>query len=124
VSTFRDAGCDLYCFHYEAAVTSVAATEPADKTTTRKTSPKELIAYIHELGMQAGIAIKPETSVDVLWDILENEDKSQVPDVRLAPPHHPPPSAAPAAIDRIIRVQMWGVWVSELTKEHSRWSLS
>lgn len=86
VSTFRDAGCDLYCFHYEAAVTSVAATEPADKTTTRKTSPKELIKYIHDLGMQAGIAIKPDTSVDVLWEILENENAAERPDVRVSSP--------------------------------------
>ena len=32
--------------------------------------------------MQAGIAIKPDTSVDVLWDILETEDKEERPDVR------------------------------------------
>jgi len=62
-------------------MTSVAAKTPADKETTRKTSPKELIRYIHELGMQAGIAIKPETSVDVLWEILEAEDKVERPDV-------------------------------------------
>lgn len=31
--------------------------------------------------MQAGIAIKPDTSVDVLWDILENESKEERPDV-------------------------------------------
>ena len=31
--------------------------------------------------MLAGIAIKPETSVDVLWDILENQNKAEVPDV-------------------------------------------
>ncbi|KAH0829777.1 Ribulose-phosphate 3-epimerase [Fonsecaea pedrosoi] len=89
VSTFRDAGCDLYCFHYEAAVSSVAATTPEDKTTTRPTSPKELIRYIHELGMQAGIAIKPETSVDVLWDILEAEDKQDRPDMVLIMTVHP-----------------------------------
>ncbi|KIW77078.1 ribulose-phosphate 3-epimerase [Fonsecaea pedrosoi CBS 271.37] len=89
VSTFRDAGCDLYCFHYEAAVSSVAATTPEDKTTTRPTSPKELIRYIHELGMQAGIAIKPETSVDVLWEILEAEDKQDRPDMVLIMTVHP-----------------------------------
>ena len=61
-------------------MTSVAAKEPADKDTHDKCSPKALIRYIHDLGMQAGIALKPETSVDVLWDILESEDK---PDVRL-----------------------------------------
>ena len=37
--------------------------------------------------MQAGIAIKPDTSVDVLWDILENDHKDELPDVRLISPH-------------------------------------
>jgi hypothetical protein len=81
VKDFKDAGCDLYCFHYEAAVSSVAAKDPADKETTRKTSPKELIRYIHEEGMQAGIAIKPDTPVDVLWDILAADDEKERPDV-------------------------------------------
>ena len=81
VGDFKEAGCDLYCFHYEAAVSSVAAKDPADKQTTRLTSPKELIRYIHESGMQAGVAIKPETSVDVLWDILEADDEIERPDV-------------------------------------------
>jgi hypothetical protein len=31
--------------------------------------------------MQAGIAIKPDTPVDVLWDILANEEESERPDV-------------------------------------------
>lgn len=62
-------------------MSSVAATSPTDSTTTRKTSPKELIRYIHELGMQAGIAIKPDTPVDVLWEILENPEESERPDV-------------------------------------------
>ncbi|KAK5063114.1 hypothetical protein LTR84_005190 [Exophiala bonariae] len=88
-STFRDAGCDLYCFHYEAAVTSVAATKPEDTTTKSPTSPKQLIRYIHELGMQAGIAIKPDTPVDVLWDILENESKEERPDMVLVMTVHP-----------------------------------
>lgn len=33
--------------------------------------------------MLAGIALKPETSVDVLWDILENPEKEEFPDVRI-----------------------------------------
>ncbi|KAI9751774.1 MAG: 3-oxo-5a-steroid 4- dehydrogenase [Chaenotheca gracillima] len=82
VREFQQAGCDLYCFHYEAAVSSTAAENPADETEA-KTSPKELISYIHSLGMQAGIAIKPDTPVDVLWDILESSDKKQVPDMVL-----------------------------------------
>jgi hypothetical protein len=31
--------------------------------------------------MQAGIAIKPKTPVDVLWEIMENPVKEEVPDV-------------------------------------------
>jgi ribulose-phosphate 3-epimerase len=31
--------------------------------------------------MKAGIAIKPKTSVDVLWDILENPNEAERPDV-------------------------------------------
>jgi hypothetical protein len=31
--------------------------------------------------MKAGIALKPATSVDVLWDILEGDNK---PDVKLS----------------------------------------
>jgi hypothetical protein len=34
--------------------------------------------------MQAGIAIKPTTPVDVLWDILENLEEKEKPDVRTA----------------------------------------
>ena len=77
---FQKAGCDLYCFHYEAAITSTAAENPADNSEI-KTSPKAMIRFVHEHGMLAGIAIKPETSVDVLWDILENSKKEEVPDV-------------------------------------------
>ena len=71
----------MYCFHYEAAMDSVAAKAPEDQDTTDKCSPKSLIRYIHELGMQAGIAIKPKTSVDVLWDILETDEEKERPDV-------------------------------------------
>ena len=80
VKDFQKAGCDLYCFHYEAAISSTAAENPAD-TSEAKTNPKEMIKYIHDNGMLAGIAIKPETSVDVLWDILENDTKLETPDV-------------------------------------------
>jgi ribulose-phosphate 3-epimerase len=31
--------------------------------------------------MQAGIAIKPDTPVDVLWDILETSVEEEKPDV-------------------------------------------
>ena len=36
--------------------------------------------------MLAGIAIKPETEVDVLWEILQNPNKEEVPDVNLPGP--------------------------------------
>ncbi|KAI5291284.1 RIBULOSE-phosphate 3-epimerase [Ascosphaera aggregata] len=83
VKTFKKCGCDQYTFHYEAAVTSVAATAPEDKETKELTSPRKLIKYIHETGMRAGIAIKPATNVDVLWDILGAEDESERPDMVL-----------------------------------------
>ena len=66
-------------------MTSTAAETPADYTTTQKTSPKELIRYVHAHDMLAGIAIKPNTPVDVLWDILGNPDKAEVPDVSTLP---------------------------------------
>lgn len=62
-------------------MSSVAATDPTDKTTTERTSPRALIKYIHEQGMQAGIAIKPDTPVDVLWGILDSPDHTERPDV-------------------------------------------
>jgi ribulose-phosphate 3-epimerase len=34
--------------------------------------------------MLAGIAVKPDTSVDVLWDILENTVEVEKPDVRMS----------------------------------------
>ncbi|KAH6878842.1 uncharacterized protein J4E88_004172 [Alternaria novae-zelandiae] len=82
VRDFKKAGCDLYCFHYEAAVSSTAADSPSGKS-DQKTSPKELVKFIHGEGMQAGIAIKPSTPVDVLWEILENPNKDEVPDMIL-----------------------------------------
>lgn len=77
---FQKAGCDLYCFHYEAAISSTAAEDPAGKSDSR-TSPKELIRFIHEQGMLAGIAIRPATPVDVLWDILDSSVTQEIPDV-------------------------------------------
>ncbi|RKF82872.1 Ribulose-phosphate 3-epimerase [Golovinomyces cichoracearum] len=83
VKEFKRAGCDLYCFHYEAAIDSTAAESP-EATSDEKTSPRDLIKYIHECGLSAGIAIKPDTPVDVLWDILESKDEKEIPDLSLA----------------------------------------
>lgn len=79
VKDFKSAGCDLYCFHYEAAF-STDAESPAGHS-DQKTNPKALIKYIHDCGLLAGIAIKPKTGVDVLWDILENPNADERPDV-------------------------------------------
>ncbi|KAF2203543.1 Ribulose-phosphate 3-epimerase [Delitschia confertaspora ATCC 74209] len=82
VRDFQKAGCDLYCFHYEAAINSTDADTPSGSS-SGKTSPKDLIRFIHELGMQAGIAIKPKTPVDVLWEILDNPVETERPDMVL-----------------------------------------
>ncbi|KAM4059809.1 ribulose-phosphate 3 epimerase family protein [Hirsutella rhossiliensis] len=81
VKEFKQAGCDLYCFHYEAAHSTAA--ESPEQSSDRKTSPGELIRYIHDNGMLAGIAIRPDTPVDVLWDILETSDPLEKPDMVL-----------------------------------------
>lgn len=64
------------------------AAESPEGHEDRRTSPKELIRYIHGQGMLAGIAIKPKTPVDVLWPILANAEKMEVPDVSLPPIDH------------------------------------
>lgn len=57
------------------------AAETPEEHVEKKTSPKEMIKYIHDQGMRAGIAIKPKTDVSVLYEILENSNKDEVPDV-------------------------------------------
>lgn len=81
VKEFKAAGCDLYCFHYEAAIDSTAAESPEAPKTEQKTSPRELIRYIHEQGMLAGIAIKPATKAEVLFEVLDSKDVKERPDV-------------------------------------------
>ncbi|KAG7008935.1 ribulose-phosphate 3-epimerase [Physcia stellaris] len=83
-----EVGCDLYTFHHEAATTSTSASEPAGTSST-PTSPKEMIKFIHEQGMLAGIAIKPDTPVDVLYEVLDSEDESERPDMVLVMTVHP-----------------------------------
>ena len=79
VREFKKAGCDLYCFHYEAAFSTAA--ESPEASSDAKTNPRELIRYIHDNGLLAGIALKPATSVDVLYEILESDDATERPDV-------------------------------------------
>ncbi|PMD56563.1 Ribulose-phosphate 3-epimerase [Hyaloscypha bicolor E] len=88
VKEFQKAGCDLYCFHYEAAISSTAAESP-ESTSELKTSPKEMTRYIHDCGMLAGIAIKPDTKVGVLWEILETKEDKERPDMVLVMTVHP-----------------------------------
>lgn len=81
VKEFKAAGCDLYCFHYEAATSSAA--ESPEETSELRTSPRELIRYIHDNGMLAGIAVKPATPVDKLWDVLDSPTEKERPDMVL-----------------------------------------
>ncbi|KAF7516281.1 hypothetical protein G7054_g14228 [Neopestalotiopsis clavispora] len=81
VKEFKSAGCDLYCFHYEAAFSSDA--ESPEGTSDKKTNPKELIKYIHDQGLLAGIALKPATGVEVLTELLESPNEKERPDMVL-----------------------------------------
>ena len=63
------------------------AAESPETNTDKKTNPKEMIRYIHEQGMRAGIAIKPGTDVDVLYEIFDNSNKEEVPEVSKNPWH-------------------------------------
>ena len=47
-----------------------------------------MVRYIHSAGMMAGIAIKPETHVDVLYELLDSPDKAEIPDVGHSPSQH------------------------------------
>ncbi|OLL23554.1 Ribulose-phosphate 3-epimerase [Neolecta irregularis DAH-3] len=56
VEQFKLAGCDLFCFHYEAT-----------------DDPVGCIKIIQKYGLKVGVAIKPATQVDVLFPLIENE---------------------------------------------------
>ncbi|KAJ1331321.1 ribulose-phosphate 3-epimerase [Microdochium nivale] len=81
VKEFKNAGCDLYCFHYEAAFSS-AAESPEGKS-DEKTNPRELVRYIHDQGLLAGVAIKPMTGPEVLYELLDSADEKERPDMVL-----------------------------------------
>ncbi len=83
VKEFVKAGCDLYCFHYEAAFSSAAESPSNAENISGNTTPRELISYIHAQGIQAGIALKPGTDVSVLYEILDSERKEERPDMVL-----------------------------------------
>ncbi|KAJ1724747.1 RIBULOSE-phosphate 3-epimerase [Coemansia erecta] len=58
VADFASAGADLFCFHYEATEDAAA-----------------LIDAIHKSGMKAGMAIKPKTPVDVVFEFCDRLDQ-------------------------------------------------
>ncbi|KAJ1652555.1 RIBULOSE-phosphate 3-epimerase [Dispira simplex] len=57
VEDFAKAGADMFTFHYEAT-----------------DNPLALIKKIHELGMKAGISIKPKTPVDAIMPLVSHVD--------------------------------------------------
>ena len=57
VDEFRNAGCDRITFHLEATCHA-----------------QRLLAHVRSLGAEAGIAICPQTPVDMLQDIIEDCD--------------------------------------------------
>lgn len=82
VGSFAEVGCDLYCFHWEAGFSTKNQTPEGREE--GMTSPRELVRVIHSKGMQAGIALKPSTSVDVLWEMLDaSNPKEEIPDMIL-----------------------------------------
>ncbi|KAJ2709444.1 RIBULOSE-phosphate 3-epimerase [Coemansia spiralis] len=58
VDDFADAGADLFCFHYEATDNAAA-----------------LIERIHATGMKAGMAIKPATPADAVFEYASELDQ-------------------------------------------------
>lgn len=82
VREFKTAGCDLYCFHYEAGF-STDADSPSGDAAGRTTTPRDLVRYIHDQGLLAGVAIKPMTGADVLFPLLDSEDPRERPDMVL-----------------------------------------
>lgn len=50
------------------------------------TPPKDLIKNIHALGLRAGVAIKPDTPVDVFYELLDTGYDNEKPDVIFASP--------------------------------------
>ena len=69
-----------------------------------------MIKFIHEQDMLAGIAIKPDTDVDVLYEVLDSADEDERPDVRpslppcllLNPPSHPTADKLCARIQMVL----------------------
>ena len=85
IDQFADAGADHLTFHLEAAQ-----------------DPAATIARIHDAGMGAGVAIKPETTVDAAVDAAATAD------MVLSMSVHPGLSGQaflPAAVDRVVELR-------------------
>ncbi|MCD8029034.1 MAG: ribulose-phosphate 3-epimerase [Erysipelotrichaceae bacterium] len=81
---FIDAGADLVTFHYEAM--------------NHEKDIHELIQYLHDHHVDAGISIKPQTPVEVLLPFLDDVDLVLVMSVE---PGFGGQSFIPSAIDKI-----------------------
>ncbi|KAG4304622.1 hypothetical protein PORY_002015 [Pneumocystis oryctolagi] len=69
VHSFAEAGGDIYCFHYEATRINIFII--VNGVIVALDNPSRLIDAIHEMGMKAGIAIKPQTPVSVLFPFID-----------------------------------------------------
>lgn len=84
IESFAKAGADSITFHYEVMPggnseypNAYYASDIDDEGKTAEdaaAAAKELIDRIHALGCEAGISIKPKTSVEVLYPILKDLD--------------------------------------------------
>ncbi|KAJ1898225.1 hypothetical protein LPJ66_002882 [Kickxella alabastrina] len=81
VDDFASAGADLFCFHIEATKDASA-----------------LIDDIHAKGMKAGMAIKPDTPVDAVYEFAEKLDQVLVMTVE---PGFGGQSFMPACMDKV-----------------------
>lgn len=63
IEDFSKAGCDHYCFHYESV---------------QPDQVKHVINAVRQAGMQVGLAIKPKTPPEVIYDFLDDIDTALV----------------------------------------------
>ncbi len=87
IDAFKDAGADMLTIHYEAC-----------------RDLQETIDYIKDCGLKVGIAINPETSVDVVEPYIDKVDMILVMSVR---PGFGGQKFMPIALDKIKCVREW-----------------
>ena len=69
IKQFADAGSDNITFHYESVVTD----ENSDHINICN-EITNIVNEIHKFNIKATIAFKPNTKIDILYDILKNID--------------------------------------------------